>query len=97
MSFQLVSMHLLVLSAFRQRSLSRRGELSGAPQCTFWCSVLSDRKRHAARGAVEPQCTFWCSVLSDALQRGDVVIVDRWPQCTFWCSVLSDLEQAHVG
>ena len=38
-----VSMHLLVLSAFRQGASRlyrrRRGEWS---QCTFWCSVLSD-------------------------------------------------------
>ena len=38
-----VSMHLLVLSAFRpDSSASRSGSVSS--QCTFWCSVLSDRK-----------------------------------------------------
>ena len=47
----LVSMHLLVLSAFRLAS-SARGILGAQSQCTFWCSVLSDpqpcfeRRRH---------------------------------------------------
>ena len=37
-----VSMHLLVLSAFRpyRRSFPRHGPIGS--QCTFWCSVLSD-------------------------------------------------------
>ena len=39
-------------------------------QCTFWCSVLSDRSEHRAPGArLRSQCTFWCSVLSDAQHR----------------------------
>ena len=36
-----VSMHLLVLSAFRHESTLRLGNLQ-VSQCTFWCSVLSD-------------------------------------------------------
>ena len=36
-----VSMHLLVLSAFRLLRAIRRGILFPS-QCTFWCSVLSD-------------------------------------------------------
>ena len=36
-----ISMHLLVLSAFRQSGL-RLSRGSSASQCTFWCSVLSD-------------------------------------------------------
>ena len=36
-----VSMHLLVLSAFRLEE-SLAGVLSNWSQCTFWCSVLSD-------------------------------------------------------
>ena len=35
-------------------------------QCTFWCSVLSDKKRRRRkRRVLLSQCTFWCSVLSD--------------------------------
>ncbi len=60
-----VSMHLLVLSAFRPMRTGSTLE-EHASQCTFWCSVLSD-------GAIakvqtfdpKSQCTFWCSVLSD--------------------------------
>ena len=38
----LVSMHLLVLSAFRLGSWFWGGSVVGESQCTFWCSVLSD-------------------------------------------------------
>ena len=65
--FLRVSMHLLVLSAFRLPDWER--EICGdmPSQCTFWCSVLSDSKTGSeATGARIPsQCTFWCSVLSD--------------------------------
>ena len=37
-----VSMHLLVLSAFRRYSHGLRQSLTVWFQCTFWCSVLSD-------------------------------------------------------
>ena len=37
-----VSMHLLVLSAFRHRIQLVRVTLRRS-QCTFWCSVLSDK------------------------------------------------------
>ena len=62
-----VSMHLLVLSAFRLHGHSRADDQDGGSQCTFWCSVLSDGKGssiylYGIRGS---QCTFWCSVLSD--------------------------------
>ena len=41
--FQRVSMHLLVLSAFRQNLASPCGRrATSSSQCTFWCSVLSD-------------------------------------------------------
>ena len=65
-----VSMHLLVLSAFRQGVVDL-ALLLGQSQCTFWCSVLSDparRTRYESRE--ESQCTFWCSVLSDS--AGDI-------------------------
>ena len=38
-----VSMHLLVLSAFRLVKRQERGKATSS-QCTFWCSVLSDMK-----------------------------------------------------
>ena len=64
-----VSMHLLVLSAFRRA----RGYDSGderRSQCTFWCSVLSDPDGSVDAVVTDPsQCTFWCSVLSD--RNGD--------------------------
>ena len=52
----------------RQASLIDEARRS---QCTFWCSVLSDRPTgsfHANRRAWS-QCTFWCSVLSDPTSR----------------------------
>ena len=36
-------MHLLVLSAFRPGEGAGREHVPPASQCTFWCSVLSDR------------------------------------------------------
>ena len=60
-----VSMHLLVLSAFRPaRSAART--LGIESQCTFWCSVLSDLGiKRKIDAWLTSQCTFWCSVLSD--------------------------------
>ena len=50
--FQRVSMHLLVLSAFRQNLASPCGRrATSSSQCTFWCSVLSDRQMCGARSA----------------------------------------------
>ena len=67
-----VSMHLLVLSAFRRAGKGDGEPLrSGTSQCTFWCSVLSDRYP-SARWNIRcsmSQCTFWCSVLSDLKKR----------------------------
>ena len=40
-----VSMHLLVLSAFRQIAGTCGGDPVTGSQCTFWCSVLSDYGR----------------------------------------------------
>ena len=39
-----VSMHLLVLSAFRLGDVGRRHAWINLSQCTFWCSVLSDKE-----------------------------------------------------
>ena len=47
-----VSMHLLVLSAFRLGT----GHVTVEPflsQCTFWCSVLSDRRRRVVPSCAE--------------------------------------------
>ena len=44
---ELVSMHLLVLSAFRRKTRRKR-VLSLRSQCTFWCLVLSDSAKSAA-------------------------------------------------
>ena len=60
-----VSMHLLVLSAFRRCVRVFEVE-SPMFQCTFWCSALSDPQadpRWAQNRRF--QCTFWCSALSD--------------------------------
>ena len=64
---QQVSMHLLVLSAFRPLPADGYPGVSVQSQCTFWCSVLSDRSNMSlsAAGPHGSQCTFWCSVLSD--------------------------------
>ena len=40
-----VSMHLLVLSAFRPYIYHTQANKKGKSQCTFWCSVLSDVRR----------------------------------------------------
>ena len=44
-----------------------RGGISALSQCTFWCSVLSDRATTQTDRSrlFRSQCTFWCSVLSD--------------------------------
>ena len=61
-------------------------------QCTFWCSVLSDKIKATpwiAQGM--SQCTFWCSVLSDGRTATEIAeVTGVQSQCTFWCSVLSD-------
>ena len=70
----LVSMHLLVLSAFRLGSWFWGGSVVGESQCTFWCSVPSDKKEDpCAECSCWSQCTFWCSVLSDS-DRGFGVV-----------------------
>ena len=46
-------MHLLVLSAFRLKLATGRGQATRS-QCTFWCSVLSDRNDHCVEES--PPC-----------------------------------------
>ena len=61
-----VSMHLLVLSAFRQ---ARGEEATHVLLVSMHLLVLSAFRRPARRSTARPcrlsQCTFWCSVLSD--------------------------------
>ena len=65
-----VSMHLLVLSAFRPGKSCLSTLPSMRSQCTFWCSVLSDPEVKAAFHSINrSQCTFWCSVLSDRQRK----------------------------
>ena len=62
-----VSMHLLVLGAFRRWIRTVPVRHTSKSQCTFWCLVLFDQAGgalHARRIGVS-QCTFWCLVLSD--------------------------------
>ena len=62
-----VSMHLLVLSAFRPTDSEVKVLDSKTSQCTFWCSVLSDMENIRTGFTITgSQCTFWCSVLSDS-------------------------------
>ena len=46
-------MHLLVLSAFRRCSRVSFHGSSRESQCTFWCSVLSDRGIRARRRRIK--------------------------------------------
>ena len=87
-----VSMHLLVLSAFRPLIL--RGNSSLRTSVSMHLLVLS-----AFRLSIllllrvftwKSQCTFWCSVLSDVFLPCSNVGMYNMSQCTFWCSVLSD-------
>ena len=65
-----VSMHLLVPSAFRRVIRDVKGFTKYVSQCTFWCSVLSDRGRPSHRALhAASQCTFWCLVPSDSKDR----------------------------
>ena len=64
--YQAVSMHLLVLSAFRLEQTGKKA--AGAHRVSMHLLVLSafrlvvDRPRLFV---LRSQCTFWCSVLSD--------------------------------
>ncbi len=90
-------MHLLVLSAFRP-DVSEVKTYQTQSQCTFWCSVLSDRKP-LIRIRIDPPVSMHLLVLSAFRQvahqvfDGEVTIPS---QCTFWCSVLSDRKMSVV-
>ena len=86
-----VSMHLLVLSAFRLGFDAETAHRAIESQCTFWCSVLSDPPL-PHRGAVT-RVSMHLLVLS-AFRPELAEKYAGWligeSQCTFWCSVLSD-------
>ena len=86
-----VSMHLLVLGAFR---LDMKGDTTlRAWLVSMHLLVLGafrpDFEEVPAAYIEKSQCTFWCLVLSDAEWIGEAE-VERGSQCTFWCLVLSD-------
>ena len=91
-----VSMHLLVLSAFRLEVVN---DARLCLDVSMHLLVLSAFRPHARpRRTHRPrsQCTFWCSVLSDAFRHG--LLGERLrSQCTFWCSVLSDAWSGSVN
>ena len=93
-TFSCVSMHLLVLSAFRRsKRRARCGRLFGlnAPSGAQCFPTKWTRSSPFLYGS---QCTFWCSVLSDVMFAE--LLQDHFPmsQCTFWCSVLSDTKRS---
>ena len=85
-------MHLLVLSAFRPWPPPGGWCADCESQCTFWCSVLSDR---SSPGVSCPCCgvSMHLLVLSAFRRLKGLSLIDtlQTSQCTFWCSVLSDL------
>ena len=88
---ELVSMHLLVLSAFRRKTRRKR-VLSLRSQCTFWCLVLSDSAKSAA-GWRPGSCVSMHLLVLSAFRPGAAyrrAAAGPRSQCTFWCSVLSD-------
>ena len=86
-----VSMHLLVLSAFRLPVKNAWPTNSSPSQCTFWCSVLSDSAFLSA-SALSRRCLnapFGAQCFPTGIRRS-VSWRGLPSQCTFWCSVLSD-------
>ena len=88
-----VSMHLLVLSAFRRSFVTSTKRWWFGLNAPFGAQCFpTGGDNHGQERDVESQCTFWCSVLSDL---GHVEIFHNArlkSQCTFWCSVLSDAD-----
>ena len=86
-----VSMHLLVLSAFRP------GNVGQDPEIRYTVSMhllVLSAFRHTNKEIIDAvklefQCTFWCSVLSDLKRVLSFIWIFLF-QCTFWCSVLSN-------
>ena len=108
-----VSMHLLVLSAFRLQESYRREAADSRLNAPFGAQCFPTDGGLVVTETNGSQCTFWCSVLSDRVlnrvrtcrcglnapfgaQCFPTVLHFGWcgsgtaSQCTFWCSVLSD-------
>ena len=88
----MVSMHLLVLSAFRQEDDCRVWAWAVWSQCTFWCSVLSDayflfNRIGGSIASLNAPSGAQCFPTEHEQRK---LACRRVSQCTFWCSVLSD-------
>ena len=86
-----VSMHLLVLSAFRQEVQELTGVELYESQCTFWCSVLSDPRRFSRRASRSGLNAPFGAQCFPTIEDHPDEFASLKSQCTFWCSVLSDL------
>ena len=82
-------MHLLVLSAFRHEKKAASELTITASQCTFWCSVLSDRVI-SGRGCLIRVSMHLLVLSAFRPSPWKPPGVAAPSQCTFWCSVLSD-------
>ena len=94
-----VSMHLLVLSAFRLETVERP-QVASQSQCTFWCSVLSDRRSQRLPAAASclnapfgAQC-FPTSYIADVIDEvGNWLCLNApfgaqcFPTCKAWVEV----------
>ena len=85
-----VSMHLLVLSAFRQEVQELTGVELYESQCTFWCSVLSDPRRFSRRASRSGLNAPFGAQCFPTIEDHPDEFASLKSQCTFWCSVLSD-------
>ena len=89
-----VSMHLLVLSAFRlgrQRMVHPLRHIVSMHLLVLSAFRLKGVEKRMSKDYMKSQCTFWCSVLSDLKTPSSKSRLTP-SQCTFWCSVLSDLK-----
>ena len=65
MNYKEVSMHLLVLSAFRRGGIAVFGSGIDCLNAPFGAQCFPTPRRRRGRAGPGSQCTFWCSVLSD--------------------------------
>ena len=86
-----VSMHLLVLSAFRPVGYPSSIRYIRRSQCTFWCSVLSDLLTRPSEGRLRVSMHLLVLSAFRRLWTARRCCSRSRSQCTFWCSVLSDL------
>mgnify|MGYP001645015179 CR=1 FL=1 len=70
-----VSMHLLVLSAFRPGRVYREACILTRLNAPFGAQCFPTRAGRASTPTARSQCTFWCSVLSDCA-CGTVVMTE---------------------